>query len=121
MRFGLEVRLPFLAHKLVEFAFSLPPEFKIRKGWRKWILRHSLENQLPSTIIWNPQKIGYETPQKSWMEQPDFQAAIRNARDVLIEAQVLDCSVRGLPIRARSAYHPDPTDWRYLSLAPLFG
>lgn len=121
MRFGLEVRLPFLAHKLVEFAFSLPAEFKIRKGWRKWILRQSMEKQLPHAIAWNPQKIGYETPQKSWMEQPDFQAAIRNARDVLIEAQILDRSVRSLPIRPQAAYHAEPKDWRYLSLAPLFG
>ena len=121
MRFGLEVRLPFLSHELVEFAFSLPAHFKIRQGWRKWILRQSMENRLPRTIAWNPQKIGYETPQARWMQRPDFQAVVRSARETLIQQNILDARVRELPIRAQGAYEPDPKDWRYLSLAPLFG
>ena len=120
MRFGLEVRLPFLSHELVEFIFSLPPSFKIRQGWRKWILRSTLENQLPPSITWNPEKIGYETPQANWMQRPDFQEAICTAREKLIRENILDASVRNLPIRPQPAYAPDPKDWRYLSLAPLF-
>lgn len=121
MQFGLEVRLPFLSHELVEFVFSLPPSFKIRQGWRKWILRQSMENRLPRNIAWDPQKIGYETPQARWMERPDFQAAIRSARETLIEQQLLDAQVRDLPVRAKNAYDPDPKDWRYLSLASIVG
>ncbi|MFM7671477.1 MAG: asparagine synthase (glutamine-hydrolyzing) [Bacteroidota bacterium] len=121
MRFGLEVRLPFLSHELVEFVFSLPPHFKIRQGWRKWILRQSMENRLPKTIAWNPQKIGYETPQALWMQRPDFQEAVRSSREVLIGQHILDSSVRQLPVRAQAAYVPDPKDWRYLSLGKIFG
>ena len=120
MRFGLEVRLPFLSHELVEFVFSLPPQFKIRQGWRKWILRQSMENRLPRTITWNPNKIGYETPQAQWMQRPDFQEAVRTARETLIHQHILNSHVRDLPIRAQGAYEADPKDWRYLSLAPLF-
>ena len=43
MAHGCEVRLPFLSHELVEFIFSLPPHFKIRQGWTKWLLRKDME------------------------------------------------------------------------------
>ena len=52
MAHGLELRLPFLSHELVEFLFSLPDRFKIRQGYTKWILRKSMENILPPEITW---------------------------------------------------------------------
>jgi asparagine synthase (glutamine-hydrolysing) len=121
MRFGLEVRLPFLSHSLVEFVFSLPASYKIRQGWRKWILRQSMSDRLPSNICWNPKKIGYETPQARWMQRPEFQEAIRNAREVLIDQEWIHPSVRSTPIRTEPAFSATPRDWRILSLASLFG
>ena len=64
MAHSREVRLPFLSHELVSFIFSLPPYFKIQKGWTKWILRESYKNVLPqkfagAQIKWalNPRKM----------------------------------------------------------------
>ena len=68
MAHGREVRLPFLSHELVEFIFSLPSHFKIHDGWTKWILRKTVEKKLPPEIVWRKDKIGFEPPQKSWME-----------------------------------------------------
>ena len=68
MAHSREVRLPLLDHELVEFLFSLPPSFKIHKGWTKFLLRDALSNLLPSEITWRTDKIGYEPPQKKWQQ-----------------------------------------------------
>ena len=119
MHFGVESRLPFLSHELVEFLFSLPAYFKIRQGWRKWILRQSMDKHLPQTICWNPNKIGYETPQAHWMQQPDFQEAIHESRKKLIREKILTPAVANRPIQPQAAHAPDPKDWRYFSLAQV--
>lgn len=68
MAHSREVRLPFLSKKIVEFAFSLPDDFKLRDGWTKLILRKSMQDLLPKEICWRVDKIGYEPPQKKWIE-----------------------------------------------------
>src|SRR6202008_716869 len=49
MAHSREVRLPFLSHKLVEFVFSLPDEYKLNNGWTKFILRSAIEDIFPSS------------------------------------------------------------------------
>jgi asparagine synthase (glutamine-hydrolysing) len=120
MAHGREVRLPFLSHELVEFIFSLPPHFKIRQGWTKWLLRESMKNKLPSTIVWRKDKIGFEPPQKNWMEQPAMQEAIRSAKRKLVEERILKPAVLDKKIRPMAAYEADNYDWRYFSAATLF-
>jgi asparagine synthase (glutamine-hydrolysing) len=67
MAHGRELRLPFLDHQLVEFLFSLPSHYKIRNGWTKWLLRQDMKDRLPQEIVWRKNKIGFEPPQKQWM------------------------------------------------------
>jgi asparagine synthase (glutamine-hydrolysing) len=68
MAHSREVRLPFLYHKLVEFVFSLPSEYKMVNGWSKFLLRKSQDNFLPKEICWRKEKVGYATPQTYWMQ-----------------------------------------------------
>lgn len=68
MAHGVEVRMPFLAHELVQFVLCLPSSYRMREGYTKWILRESMKHQLPQEIIWQQNKIGFETPQEHWME-----------------------------------------------------
>jgi asparagine synthase (glutamine-hydrolysing) len=68
MAHSREVRLPFLSHKLVEFLFTLPSHYKINAGWTKFLLRESMKDILPSEITWRKDKIGYEPPQKKWLQ-----------------------------------------------------
>src|SRR5690606_29972955 len=70
MAHGRELRLPFLNHELVEFLFSLPSNFKIRNGWTKWLLRTAMDSKLPPEIAWRRDKVGFEPPQKHWMQDP---------------------------------------------------
>jgi asparagine synthase (glutamine-hydrolysing) len=120
MAHGRETRLPFLSHQLVEFLFSLPSSFKIRKGWTKWLLRNSMESLLPGEICWRKEKIGFEPPQKSWMENAAVQEAIHSAKTKLVGEKVLKPSVLDKKIRPMNAHDANNYDWRYFSAASIF-
>jgi asparagine synthase (glutamine-hydrolysing) len=119
MAHGVEVRLPFLSHKLVEFLFSLPAEFKIRNGYPKWILRKLMEKRLPAEIVWRKGKTGFEPPQKNWLSSPDIQELIMSSRTKLVNEKILKPSVLKKKIKPADAYELKNSDWRYLSLAAL--
>jgi asparagine synthase (glutamine-hydrolysing) len=117
MAHGREVRLPFLSHELVEFVFSLPSNFKIRHGWTKWLLRQSMKEQLPGEIVWRKDKIGFEPPQKQWMQDVRIREMIQEARSKLVREKILKHEVLTKPLQPADAYQPNNTDWRYLSAA----
>ena len=83
MAHSREVRLPFLSHKLVEFVFSLPDEFKLNNGWTKFVLRKSMDKILPPSICWRVDKIGYEPPQHLWIKSDKFNQEIQQASKIL--------------------------------------
>jgi len=120
MAHGREVRLPFLSHELVEFIFSLPSHFKIRNGRTKWLLRETMKTKLPESILWRTDKVGFEPPQKKWMEDKKLQDAIRSAKKKLVDEKVLKPEVLDKKITPRSSHEADNYDWRYLSAAFLF-
>ena len=120
MAHGREVRLPFLSHELVEFIFSLPAHFKIRNGWTKWLLRETMENSLPTEITWRKDKVGFEPPQKNWMENKTVQEGIREARKKLVNENILKPEVLQKPIQPKASHDADNYDWRYFSAALLF-
>jgi asparagine synthase (glutamine-hydrolysing) len=62
MSFSVEVRLPFLDYRLVEYANSLPINYKIRNDIGKYILRKSVKDLLPKEIYESKNKIGFAIP-----------------------------------------------------------
>lgn len=62
---SLEVRTPFLDHRLVNFAFSIPPSFKINTSMRKKIVQDTFRELLPEEL-YNRSKKGFEVPLLSW-------------------------------------------------------
>ena len=62
---SLEVRTPFLDHKLVEYVFSLPSKYKIDHNNRKKILKDAFKDELPSEVF-NRRKHGFEIPLDKW-------------------------------------------------------
>ncbi|MDC0917534.1 asparagine synthase (glutamine-hydrolyzing) [Candidatus Marinimicrobia bacterium] len=68
MRNSVETRLPFIDYKVVEAALSFNPAFKINKGWTKYILRKSMDGILPKNVLWRRNKVGFEAPQKTWID-----------------------------------------------------
>ncbi len=71
MRFSLESRVPFLDHRLVEFAFALGLEDKIHQAQTKYILRQSLKGIVPNVILGRRDKKGFVTPgEVRWLRGP---------------------------------------------------
>lgn len=120
MAHGREIRLPFLSHELVEFVFSLPSHFKIRNGWTKWLLRESIKEKLPHSSAWRKDKVGFEPPQKKWMENRSVQESIQEAKRKLVNEKVLKQEVLDKKIISSAAFDAENYDWRYFSAASLF-
>ena len=68
MLFGIESRLPFLDHRLVEYSMGLPADFKISQGYSKYILRQALP-ELPEPVRWRKDKLGFAAPDKEWVKE----------------------------------------------------
>jgi asparagine synthase (glutamine-hydrolysing) len=82
MAASIESRVPFLDHKLVEFAASLPPRLKLRGFTTKWILREAVRPLLPPEILSRP-KMGFPVPFGPWIR--GGWGAV--ARDVLLDSR----------------------------------
>ena len=71
MAFSIESRVPFLDHRIVEFAFTLPDDAKIHEGRTKRILRDSMNGVLPDAITNRTDKKGFVTPGEiKWLRGP---------------------------------------------------
>ncbi len=64
---SLEVRLPFLDYRVVEFSMKLPDYLKINRNQRKWILQQAFGKFLPSEVFTRPKK-GFEVPLAYWLK-----------------------------------------------------
>ncbi len=67
MAYSIEARVPFLDHRLVEFALGVPPEQKIQGAETKVFMRRALRGILPDAILDRKDKLGYPTPLSHWL------------------------------------------------------
>jgi asparagine synthase (glutamine-hydrolysing) len=67
MAWSIEARIPFLDHRLVEFAVGLPVEFKLVDGTTKSVLRQGLRGLVPDPVLDRDNKLGFTTPMVDWM------------------------------------------------------
>jgi asparagine synthase (glutamine-hydrolysing) len=76
---AVELRVPFLDHEIVEFAFTIKDRFKINNGQGKYILKKALEEILPHEVIHRP-KMGFPVPLSEW-----FAGELKeNVREILL-------------------------------------
>ena len=85
MMHGLEVRVPFLDHELIQFAATMPTKYKIRDGESKFILKRLLSKYVPSEAIYRP-KMGFSIPLQKWFRNglADY------AKEILLDRQTHD-------------------------------
>ncbi len=69
MAVALEARVPYLDHRIVEFAARLPLQLKVKQGTSKWILRRVLYQYVPKELIERPKK-GFSLPIGRWLRGP---------------------------------------------------
>jgi asparagine synthase (glutamine-hydrolysing) len=110
MAVSLEARVPLLDHRVVDFSWRLPRQFKNGGGKSKAILRRLLARYVPEPLFARP-KMGFETPVAHWLRGP-----LRDwAEDLLSERSLSeDGLLNPAPIRARWAEHLSGTrNWQY--------
>ncbi|MFC1844174.1 asparagine synthase (glutamine-hydrolyzing) [Thermodesulfobacteriota bacterium] len=69
MSLPVEIRMPFLDYKLVEFAMTLPVSYIYHNGWTKYVLRRATESLLPPKVVWRKQKMGFTAPTRKWLNE----------------------------------------------------
>jgi asparagine synthase (glutamine-hydrolysing) len=89
MRHSIETRLPFLDYRVVEFCISIPVHHKIHNGWTKYILREAMSDVLPASVAWRRDKMGFEAPERTWINSAHSQMKKKIATSNLL-AEITD-------------------------------
>jgi len=115
MAFGIEARVPYLDYRLIEFTAGLPDRLRVDGGWAKVALRRAMRGRVPEAIIRRRDKMGFATPERSWLRHslPQISSLLRHGQ--LIERGWVrpDEIYRLLVLDGRS----DPGQlWRLLTL-----
>lgn len=96
MAHSLEVRTPFLDHRVVEFACAIPASYKVNEQGRKMILQDAFRDELPNELYNRPKK-GFEVPMLSWMKNE-------------LKEQLINELLSKERISAHGIFDPDATD-----------
>ena len=91
MAHSVEVRPPFLDHRIVEFAAKLPASLKIRGTQQKYVLKELMKDKLPSAIL-HRKKIGFDIPAHEWLRGPLRSLLVDALRFGAAEYEELFCS-----------------------------
>lgn len=97
MAVGLEARAPILDYRVVELAFRLPLDMKMRDGEQKWILKRLLRKYLPDPLVYRPKK-GFGAPVSEWLKGPlkDWASELLDPARIAREGHFVPGRVEGI-------------------------
>lgn len=70
---SIEVRVPFLDYRLVEFLFRLPDNWRMRGPWNKYVQREAMRKRIPDLVATRVDKMGFPTPAQEWFSGPLYE------------------------------------------------
>lgn len=123
MSSGVEIRSPFLDHRLVSYTFSLPWQSKLNNGVTKTILRDAMKPYLPSKIYNRKSKMGFQTPIVDWLKGPwkkYFLELINSERfkqSTFIDGTAVRCNIEYIINSEKVSYRE--AELAYTSIAPF--
>jgi asparagine synthase (glutamine-hydrolysing) len=88
MAHGIESRVPFLDHKIVEFAATIPADVKFKNGELKRLLRIAFSDRIPNKVSARRDKMGFPVPLAEWSRGPlekEFKGLFEGLRDRNLE------------------------------------
>ncbi len=121
---GVEIRMPFLDYRIVNFCFSLPWESKLRGGYTKKILRDAMKDMVPDEVLYRKFKIGFGTPFVEWMknEWKDYLLDVSHSQNFLnsdfIDGHQLNRKILSVIAREQATFEDGQNIWQ--ELVPYF-
>ncbi|MDX2129937.1 MAG: asparagine synthase (glutamine-hydrolyzing) [Chloroherpetonaceae bacterium] len=100
MACSIEARVPFLDHRIAEFAFQIPDSLKVRDGETKYILKKAAEGIIPNEIIYR-KKQGFAAPVSDWMRNGKLN---RIVKETMFRSKLLSNNVGSLGLQDNHAF-----------------
>ena len=104
MASGVEVRMPFMDHRLICFAMALPQTSLLNNGFTKKVARDALSPYMPTSIAYRKSKIGFGAPMTTWIRGPMKEFF----QDTILSSQFVQCPT----INQRAVKRTFDTIWR---------
>jgi asparagine synthase (glutamine-hydrolysing) len=118
---GVEIRMPFMDHRIVSFVMSLPWDSKLRNGYTKSIIRDALGEFMPREVAYRKTKIGFNSPSVDWMKGPMKQYFLdhlysRKFREcTLIEPSKVRSQIESVIFNEKSTFQQAENAWSSLT------
>lgn len=117
---GVEIRMPFLDYRIVEFAFSIPSESKIKNSYSKAIVRDAMKNIVPKEVLYRKNKIGFNSPMhvwiggvlKEWINDTIHSSSFNNS--TLINPVTTRNEIKSIINKSNLTYHEGENSFRKL-------
>lgn len=98
MASGVEVRMPFMDHRLICFAMALPQTSLVNNGYTKKVARDALSPYMPASIAYRKSKIGFGAPMTAWIRGPMKEFF----HDTILSSRFVNCPIINQPTVKRT-------------------
>lgn len=103
---GVEIRMPFMDYRLVEFVFALPYYFKFGGGYTKRLIRDAVSDFMPREVVWRKSKIGFNSPFIDWLQRDRAHNGLKEwGLDLVHSREFLECELIENPAQVADLMH----------------